>query len=47
VITGKTLIVVARALHIMGSVVWAGFVIVIAAAIVSTRAAGAHRTHAA
>ena len=31
-----TLILVARALHIIASVVWAGFVIVIAAAIVST-----------
>jgi uncharacterized membrane protein len=34
--TGLTLIVIARALHIIGSVVWACFVIVIAAAIVST-----------
>jgi uncharacterized membrane protein len=33
---GMTLIVVARALHIVASVVWAGFVIVIAVAIVGT-----------
>jgi hypothetical protein len=34
--TGLTLVVIARAVHILASVVWAGFVIVIAAAIVGT-----------
>jgi uncharacterized membrane protein len=33
--TGLTLIVIARALHILASVAWAGFVIVIAAAVVA------------
>jgi hypothetical protein len=35
-VTSITLIVLARAFHIISSVVWAGFVIVVAAAIVST-----------
>ena len=34
--TGLTLVVIARAVHILASVIWAGFVIVVAATIVAT-----------
>jgi len=34
--TGFALVVIARALHILASIVWAGFVIVIAVAVVAT-----------